>query len=251
MRLLPFALALTVSLTLRRPVPPHGLRIGPGIAAALGVLVLVAVGDLHANDFREALEILWRPFIALASIMLMTGVAARVGTMEQLARVVIPRSGTSASRLFGLVFLLSLATAAVLNNDAAISLLTPMVVVLDPPARPGHAFAGAAVRVRRLHGRRRGAVRDFQPDEHRRGRSGRDRLQRLRRAHGPGRSRRLLVTFLVLRRLFAAELAAAPAAAALGERAPWTPAQRHALDLVLAVLASYPSSPSSACRCSP
>src|SRR3954452_6894432 len=109
------ALALTVSLTLRRPRLPSGIRIGPAVAAALGVLVLVAAGDLHTNDAREAVDILWRPFLALASIMVMTGVAARVGAMEQVAHRVVPRSGPSAKRLFGLVFLLSLGTAAVLN----------------------------------------------------------------------------------------------------------------------------------------
>src|SRR3954465_15919006 len=122
--------ARTGSLTLRRPKLPSGIRIGPALAAALGVLVLVAAGDLHGHDAREAFDILWRPFLALASIMVMTGVAARVGTMDQLARRVVPREGASATRLFGLVFGLSLGTAAVLNNDAAILLLTPVVVLL-------------------------------------------------------------------------------------------------------------------------
>ena len=84
------ALAMTVSLTLRRPKLPSGLRIGPALAAGLGVLVLIAFGDLHFADVREALDILWRPFVALASIMVMTGVAARVGTMDQLGSRVVP-----------------------------------------------------------------------------------------------------------------------------------------------------------------
>ena len=49
---------------------------------------------------------------------------------EQLAAIVVPRAGASATRLFTLVFVLSLGTAAVLNNDAAILVLTPVVVLL-------------------------------------------------------------------------------------------------------------------------
>src|SRR3954465_4086266 len=100
--------ARTGSLTLRRPKLPSGIRIGPALAAALGVLVLVAAGDLHAHDVRQAFDILWRPFPALPSLMGMTGGAGRVGRMDQLARRVVPREGASAGRLFGLVFLLSL-----------------------------------------------------------------------------------------------------------------------------------------------
>jgi arsenical pump membrane protein len=49
-----------------------------------------------------------------------------------------------------------------------------------------------------------------------------------------------IVTFVVLRWLFAAELARAPDAPGGGERPEWTGAQRQALMLVVAVLASYP-----------
>jgi arsenical pump membrane protein len=49
-----------------------------------------------------------------------------------------------------------------------------------------------------------------------------------------------LVTFLVLRLLFAKELADAPAAAAQAPPATWTPAQLQALALLFAVLAAYP-----------
>ena len=47
------ALALTLSLTLRRPILPIGLRIGPGLAAAIGVCIMAAAGDIHWGDVRR------------------------------------------------------------------------------------------------------------------------------------------------------------------------------------------------------
>src|SRR3954454_15005475 len=234
------ALAMTVSLTLRRPKLPSGIHIGPALAAGLGVLVLVAAGDLHGHDVREAFDILWRPFLALASIMIMTGVAARVGAMHQLARRVVPRSGASAKRLFGLVFLLSLGTAAVLNNDAAILLLTPVVVLLvrrlypdSPSLVLPFAFAvfmaaGVApfVTSNPMNTVVAGAADiDFNTYA--------SRMLPVAIAGS-------IVTFLVLRGLFASELAKAPDAPAGGERPEWTSAQRQALLLVVSVLAAYP-----------
>src|SRR4051794_5240639 len=234
------ALAMTVSLTLRRPVLPSGIRIGPALAAGLGVLVLVAAGDLHSHDAREAFDILWRPFLALASIMIMTGVAGRVGAMDQLARRVVPRTGASAKRLFGLVFLLSLGTAAVLNNDAAILLLTPVVVLLVRRLYPDtpslvlpFAFAvfmaaGVApfVTSNPMNTVVAGAADiDFNTYA--------SRMLPVALAGS-------VVTFLVLRRLMASELAAVPTAPPQSEPPAWTDAQRPALILVVCVLAAYP-----------
>src|SRR3954453_4624820 len=231
---------MTVSLTLRRPVLPSGIRIGPALAAGLGVLVLVAAGDLHSHDAREALDILWRPFLALASIMVMTGVAARVGAMEQLARRVVPRDGASAKHLFGLVFRVSLGTAAVLNNDAAILLLTPVVVLLVRRLYPDtpslvlpFAFAvfmaaGVApfVTSNPMNTVVAGAADiDFNTYASR----------MLPVAIGGS-----VATFLVLRLLFARELAPAPDARAGSERPARTSAQPRALLLVVSFLAAYP-----------
>lgn len=234
------ALAMTVSLTLRRPKLPSGLRIGPALAAGLGVLVLVAAGDLHWHDAREAFDILWRPFLALGSIMVMTGVAARVGTMEQLARRVVPRQGASARRLFGLVFLLSLGTAAVLNNDAAILLLTPVVVLLVRRLYPDtpslvlpFAFAvfmaaGVApfVTSNPMNTVVAGAADiDFNTYA--------SRMLPVAIAGS-------IVTFLMLRLLFARQLTEAPDAPPGREHPGWTKPQRQALLLVVSVLAAYP-----------
>jgi arsenical pump membrane protein len=236
------ALAVTLSLALRRPVLPWlRLRIGPGLAAGLGVLILVVAGDLPGADVVEALDVLWRPLVALASIMVMTGVAARVGLFQQLAALVRPHAAAGAGRLFGLVFVLSLATAAAFNNDAAILVLTPLVVLLVRelyPDTPGlllpfafAVFMAAGVAPFLTSNPMNTVVAaaaeiDFNTYASR---------------MVPVALVAAVVTFAVLRRLFAAELAAAPPAVSPPPGTPWTRAQRQALGLVLMVLVSYPA----------
>src|SRR3954454_21217281 len=233
-------LALTVGLTLRRPSLTRGLRIGPGVAAALGVLVLAVAGDIHGDDVREALDILWRPFVALASIMVMTGVAARVGTMDQLAAVGFRRPGSSARRLFGLVFLLSLGTAAVLNNDAAILLLTPTVVLLIRRLYPDTpslvlpfafaVFMGAGVAPFVTSNPMNTVVAGAADID----------FNAYATRMVPVALAGSAVTFLILRRIFAGELDAAPPPESLGPPSSWTRPQRQALVLLFVVLGSYP-----------
>lgn len=234
------ALALTLGLTLRRPLLPTGVRVGPGIAAVAGVAVAIALGGIGAGDVVDAFEVLWRPFVALIGLMVITGVAGRVGLMDRLAALVVPRAGGSASRLFALVFVLSLCTAAVLNNDAAILLLTPVVILLVRalyPDRPSllvpFAFAvfmaaGVApfVTSNPMNTVVAG-VADIDFNEY----AGRMLPVALAGS---------VVTFAVLRLVFTRELREAPEQAALPPAVPWTSAQRQALVLVLVVLALYP-----------
>jgi arsenical pump membrane protein len=204
------------------------------------VAVLFVAGDLHWNDVREALDVLWRPLVALASIMAMTGVAARVGVFEQLAALVVPRAHASASRLFTLVFVLSLATAAVLNNDAAILVLTPVVVLLvrhmypdTPSLLLPFAFAvfmAAGVAPFLTSNPMNTVVAGVAEID----------FNEYAARMLPVALAGSIVTFFVLRRIFAAELAGAPAARPPAPPAPWTPGQRQALVLVVAVLAAYP-----------
>jgi arsenical pump membrane protein len=201
---------------------------------------MAAAGDLHWADVREALDVLWRPLLALASIMVMTGVAARVGVFEQLAALVLPRAGASASRLFTLVFVLSLGTAAVLNNDAAILVLTPVVVLMvrrlypdSPSLLLPFAFAvfmAAGVAPFLTSNPMNTVVAGVAEID----------FNEYATRMLPVALAGSVVTFLVLHRLFAAELAAAPAARAQAAAAPWTSGQRQALVLVVAVLAAYP-----------
>ena len=234
------ALALTLGLTLRRPLLPTGLRVGPGIAAVIGVAVALAVGGIDADDIGEAAETLWRPFTALIGLMVITGVAGRLGLMDRLAALVVPRAAGSATRLFGLVFVLSAATAAVLNNDAAILLLTPVVVLLVRglyPDRPvllvPFAFAvfmaaGVApfVTSNPMNTVVAG-VADIDFNEY---------AARMVPVALAGWA----VTYVVLRLVFARELREAPPVPPAVPAKRWERPQKQALALVLVVLAAYP-----------
>jgi arsenical pump membrane protein len=70
--------------------------------------------------------------------MVMTAAAGRLGVLDCVAESVFRRASLSIGRLYFLVFFLSVATASLLNNDAAILLLTPLVLGLVRQRYPGH-----------------------------------------------------------------------------------------------------------------
>lgn len=135
------ALAMTVGLAVTRPRVGRGsLRITPGIAAVIGVIALLCARLLRPHDLLTSAMIQWRPLLALTCIMVMTGVVKEVGAFERLAlRVEAHARATSTARAFDLVFVASVITPALLNNDAAILLLTPVVVALVRRLYPGNA----------------------------------------------------------------------------------------------------------------
>ena len=131
------SLAVTLGLVVTRPRVGSDFRIGPAPAAAVGVLLMLATRVVAFADVSSAAAILWRPLMAIAALMVTTAVAQRIGLLERLATRLFARTGGSASRLFAGVFLLAALTAAALNNDAAVLLLTPAVVALVRGRYPG------------------------------------------------------------------------------------------------------------------
>jgi len=134
-----FGVALTVGLVVARPRVGPTFRVGPGAASTLGVLVMLLTGLVDHRDLVGTAVMMWRPLVAVASIMVTTAVAQRTGLMTWLAAVVERWSGGRLTRLFTFVYLLGAATAAILNNDSAILLLTPLVVAVirrRHPERP-------------------------------------------------------------------------------------------------------------------
>ena len=127
----------------------RNLRITPGSAALFGVTVLALAGLLRFDDMVSSARIQWRPLLSLTCIMVMTGVVHEIGAFERVARSLEAHArGTSARRAFALVFVLAVLTPSLLNNDAAILLLTPLVIALTRrlyPNRPAvtEAFAFA------------------------------------------------------------------------------------------------------------
>lgn len=131
--------ALTLGLVVVRPhIGSHG-RVSPALAAFGGVAAMLLLGIVGAEQLRRAVEDLWSPFVTIAAIMVMTDVARRVGLLEVWAGR-MESHARSTEHLFGLVFGLGVLASATLNNDAAILLLTPLVVALIRrlyPDRPG------------------------------------------------------------------------------------------------------------------
>jgi len=99
------------------------------MAAALGVMLMLITGIVRPSQAASAFAALWQPFLAIAAIMVTTAVAYEVGVLDWLAARVDARA-RSARHLFTLVFVMSALTATALNNDAAVLLLTPLVVCL-------------------------------------------------------------------------------------------------------------------------
>jgi len=120
--------AVTLGLVVTRPRIGARFRVTPAMAALAGVALLAAVGSVRVADVTWAARTMWRPLVGIVSIMLMTGVARRVGVLDGVADFVFRRARGSATRLFAMVFLFGALTAAVLNNDSAILLVTPIVV---------------------------------------------------------------------------------------------------------------------------
>src|SRR5262245_12180256 len=120
--------ALTVAVAVRRPSISPTIRVGPAAAALAGVVFLLVTGTVALGDLSAATEILWRPIVTIAAILISTIAAERTGTIDAIAARVLGARTTSIAVLYRRVFLLSLATATVLSNDAAILLMTPLVV---------------------------------------------------------------------------------------------------------------------------
>ena len=120
--------AVTLGLVVARPRIGPRFRLSPALAALAGVAVLTALGSVRFGDVGWAARTMWRPLLGIVSIMVMTGVARRAGVLAGIADFVFARAEDSPRKLFALVFAFGAVTAAVLNNDSAILLLTPLVV---------------------------------------------------------------------------------------------------------------------------
>ena len=123
-------LAVTIGLVLARPRIGSIYRVGPALAAVAGVVILLSGGLVGRADLLSTAGLMWRPLVAIASIMVSTAVAQRAGLMEWLAASIESWGHHRPARTFALVYALAALTAATLNNDAAILLLTPIVVAL-------------------------------------------------------------------------------------------------------------------------
>jgi arsenical pump membrane protein len=132
------ALFATVSLAVVRPKFTATIRFTPGIAALVGVLALLTARLLTPHMMLQAAAVQWRPLVTLTSVMVLTGVVQEVGAFDRVASHIEAMAGRrSATAIFSLVFVLAVVTPSLLNNDAAILILTPLVVAFTRRLYPG------------------------------------------------------------------------------------------------------------------
>jgi len=233
--------ALAVTLAVKRPKIGFGVRISPASAAVAGLVCLLLSRTVGPNDIRFAFETLWRPLVGIVSIMITTAAARRVGVIDAIAQATLARRSGSVHQVFRRVFLLSLGTASLLSNDAAVLLLTPLVLAFIRTRYPAHprlllpfafaVFMAAGVAPFVISNPMNMVVASY---------AGLD-FNGYAAAMLPIALAGSLLTFLLLRRVFAADLSAC--AATVAEAAParaFNRSQIRMLTLLFGVAASYP-----------
>jgi arsenical pump membrane protein len=128
---------IAMGLAISRPRVGPRWQVGPGAAALAGVAILLPFGIVGVSDILAAASTLWRPFLTIVAIMTMTAAARRLGVLDCVAEIVFRHPGLTIHQLFLCVYVLSACTASLLNNDAAVLLLTPLVVALVQRRYPG------------------------------------------------------------------------------------------------------------------
>jgi arsenical pump membrane protein len=233
--------ALTVTLAVGRPRLWPGLRVSPASAAVAGTLCLMLAGTVRPGDIVTAIEALWRPLLTILAIMITTAAARDVGVIDRVAeRVLAPRTG-SVPALFRGVFVLSLATASLLSNDAAILLLTPLVLAFVRSRYPAEprlllpfafaVFMAAGVAPFVTSNPMNMVVASY---------VGLD-FNQYAATMLPIALAGSVLSFVLLRRVFAADLSASARPAARGTaRVPFTATQIRMLALLGGVTATYP-----------
>ncbi len=102
----------------------------PAAGALLGVAIAFVGGAATPADVELAARELWRPMLVIVSIMATAACASELGVFAQLATWIEPRTRGPVRHAFRIVFVLSALCAAVLSNDAAILMFTPVVIEL-------------------------------------------------------------------------------------------------------------------------
>jgi len=207
---------------------------------AAAVVAMLASGLLGPREFGDAAAVLWRPLLAIASIMVIAAAAQRLGVVARVAAGLFQLAGGSCQRLFVLVFGISLVSSAVLNNDAAVLLLVPVVVALVRvlyPSEPGllapfalAVFMAAGVAPLAVSNPMNMIVAEYV------GLDFNSYALRMVPISLAGAS----LALLVLRWIFRRELAGAPSSMSAPSPGPWRPREIEGLIALLATFAAYP-----------
>lgn len=138
-------LCTTVGIALGRPQVRGWGRLGPAHAAVVAVLAVLLTGSATLLELAVAYRQLVRPFAAIAGIMVMTACVSRSGVLEAFAGRFLNQGRVGAGGMFTLAFFFAAGLSSVLNNDAMILLLTPLVLALAREGWPGQP------KIHRLH----------------------------------------------------------------------------------------------------
>lgn len=118
-----FGLVLAVALAWKSPW-------APATGALAGIALALVTRAATTTDLTHALGELWRPAVSIVGIMITTACAAELGVFTRIAAWIEPRTRGPVKHAFHLVYVIAALTAALLSNDAAILLLTPVVIEL-------------------------------------------------------------------------------------------------------------------------
>jgi len=102
----------------------------PAVGAIAGVAIAFVGGAATTADVEHAARDLWRPLLVIVSIMTTAACASELGVFAHMAEWIEPRTRGPVRNAFRLVFVLAALCAAVLSNDAAILMFTPVVIEL-------------------------------------------------------------------------------------------------------------------------
>jgi arsenical pump membrane protein len=102
----------------------------PAVGALIGVAIAVVGGAATMADAEHAARDLWRPLLVIVSIMITSACAGELGVFAHMAHWIEPRTRGPVRHAFRFVFVLAAVCAAVLSNDAAILMFTPVVIEL-------------------------------------------------------------------------------------------------------------------------
>ncbi|HYW76916.1 MAG TPA: arsenical efflux pump membrane protein ArsB [Gammaproteobacteria bacterium] len=117
--------AATLVLVLLRP-----RYLGIGGAALLGAAAMIYTGVIPWQSLPALWNLVWDPTLTFLGLVVISLVLEQIGSFRWAALHMARRGGGSGPRLFLLLMLLGAAVAALLANDGAVLILTPIVLAL-------------------------------------------------------------------------------------------------------------------------
>lgn len=128
-------LAVTLGLVAARPRVRGAAPLSPSLVAAAAVAVLALIGAVTGREMALAVLGVWRALVTIAALMVVSEAARRARLLAWAASIAEARAASTRG-LFVAVFALGAATATLLNNDAAILLVTPLVLAIVARSHP-------------------------------------------------------------------------------------------------------------------